>query len=53
MMIKDHSFSFKYVRKSDGCPLEYQRVCKYDKEIVPWSEVAKGLEVRKGEYIVF
>jgi DNA end-binding protein Ku len=52
-MIKDHSFSFKYVREDDGCPLKYQRVCSYDNEVVPWSDVARGVEVRKGEYVIF
>lgn len=52
-MIKDHSPSFNYVRKGDACPLKYQRVCKYNNEIVPWEEVSRGIEVRKDEYIVF
>lgn len=52
-MIKDQGFSFKYVRKEDACPLKYQRVCVYDNEVVPWSEVGKGIEVSKDEYVVF
>jgi DNA end-binding protein Ku len=52
-MIKDQSFSFKYVRKDDACPLKYERVCIYDEEVVPWSKVGQGVEVKKGEYVVF
>ena len=52
-MIRDESFSFKYVRKEDACPLKYQRVCTLDDEIVDWEDVAQGYEVRKGEYVVF
>lgn len=52
-MIKDQGFSFKYVRKEDACPLKYQRVCVYDNEVVPWSEVGKAIEVSKDEYVVF
>lgn len=52
-MIKDQSFSFKFVRKEDACPLKYERVCTFDQEVVPWSEVGRAIEVRKGEFVVF
>jgi DNA end-binding protein Ku len=52
-MIKDQSFSFKFVRKDDACPLKYERVCTLDKEVVPWGDVGRAIEVRKGEYVVF
>ena len=52
-MIRDESFSFRYVRKDDACPLKYQRVCTLDKEVVDWEDVARGYEVRKGEFVVF
>lgn len=52
-MIKDQSFSFKFVRKDDACPLKYERVCTFDQEVVPWAEVGRAVEVRKGEYVVF
>ena len=52
-MIKDQSFSFKFVRKDDACPLKYERVCTFDQEVVPWDEVGRAVEVRKGEYVVF
>jgi DNA end-binding protein Ku len=52
-MIKDQSFSFRFVRKDDACPLRYERVCTLDNEVVPWADVGRAYEVRKGEYIVF
>lgn len=52
-MIKDQSFSFKFVRKEDACPLKYERVCTFDQEVVPWSDVGRAIEVRKGEFVVF
>jgi DNA end-binding protein Ku len=52
-MIKDQSFSFKLVRKEDACPLRYERVCTLDNEVVPWADVGRAYEVRKGEYVVF
>ena len=52
-MIRNESFSFKYVRKEDACPLKYQRVCTLDDEVVDWADVAQGYEVRKGDFVVF
>jgi DNA end-binding protein Ku len=52
-MIKDASFSFKFVRKEDACPLKYERVCTFDREVVPWSDVGRAVEVKKGEFVVF
>jgi DNA end-binding protein Ku len=52
-MIKDKSFSFKFVRKDDACPLKYERVCTLDQEVVSWNDVGRAIEVRKGEYVVF
>jgi DNA end-binding protein Ku len=52
-MIRDESFSFRFVRKDDACPLKYERVCTLDGEVVDWGEVARGYEVRKGEFVVF
>jgi indole-3-glycerol phosphate synthase len=43
-MIRDKSYSFHFLRKKDGCPLRYQRVCTYDNEVVEWSDVARGYE---------
>jgi DNA end-binding protein Ku len=33
--------------------LKYERVCTLDKEIVPWSDVGRAVEVRKDEFVVF
>ena len=52
-MIKDSSFSFKFVRKEDACPLKYERVCTFDREVVPWADVGRAVEVRKDEFVVF
>jgi DNA end-binding protein Ku len=52
-LIKDKSFSFRMLRKDDGCPLKYQRICSYDNKVVPWSDVVRGFEVRKNEFVTF
>ncbi len=52
-MIRDQSYSFHFLRKRDGCPLRYQRVCTYDNEVVEWADVSRGYEVHKGEFVTF
>ena len=52
-MIRERTVSFKYLRRSDGCPLRYDRVCTHDNKVVAWADVAQGYEVRRGEYVVF
>ena len=52
-MIFDKSVSFRFLHKKDGSPLKYQKVCVKEDKIVPWEEVTKGYEVRKGEFVVF
>ena len=52
-MIKESEVGFRFLRKGDGCPLKYERVCSTDEEVVPWSEVVRGFEVSKNEYVTF
>jgi DNA end-binding protein Ku len=52
-MIYDRGISFRFLHKSDGQPLMYQKVCTKDQKVIPWQEVAKGYEVAKNEYVIF
>jgi DNA end-binding protein Ku len=52
-MIYDRGISFRFLHKTDGHPLKYQKVCTKDNKIIPWEEVAKGYEVTKNEYVIF
>jgi DNA end-binding protein Ku len=52
-MVRDKTFSFRFLRKGDSCPLGYQRVCTLDNKIVDWGDVARGYEVRENEFVVF
>jgi len=52
-MIYDRGISFRFLHKSDGQPLKYQKVCTKDQKIIPWPEVAKGYEILKNEYVIF
>jgi DNA end-binding protein Ku len=52
-MIFDKSVSFRFLHKTDGQPLRYEKVCTKEDIVVPWNEVEKGFELRKGEFVVF
>ena len=52
-MIYDRGISFRFLHKTDGHPLKYQKVCTKDQQVIPWDEVAKGYEVTKDEYVIF
>ena len=52
-MIFDKSISFKFLHKTDGQPLKYQRVCIKEDKVVDWENVVRGYEVRKGQFVVF
>ncbi len=43
---------FDMLRKDDHCPIKYVRVCKSTGEEVPWNDIVKGYEYRKGDYII-
>jgi DNA end-binding protein Ku len=52
-MIFDKSVTFKFLHKTDNSPLRYEKVCIKEDKVVPWQDVVKGYEVRKGEFVVF
>ena len=52
-MIYDRGISFRFLHKTDGQPLKYQKICTKDQKVIPWQEVAKGYEVAKNEYVIF
>jgi DNA end-binding protein Ku len=52
-MIFDKSVTFKFLHKTDGSPLKYQKVCIKEDKVIPWEDIAKGYEIRKNEFVVF
>jgi DNA end-binding protein Ku len=52
-MIRDNTISFRYLHKKDNAPLNYQRVCTLEDEVVPWEETVKGYEIDENEFVVF
>jgi len=52
-MIYDQGVTFHFLHKTDNAPLKYEKVCTRDNKTVPWSEVVKGYEISKNQYVVF
>lgn len=52
-MIFDKGISFRFLHKHDGQPLRYDKVCIEENKVVPWEEIIRGYEVRKGQFITF
>jgi len=52
-MTFDKSVQFRFLHKTDGQPLKYERVCIKEDKVVPWEETAKGYEISKDEFIIF
>lgn len=47
------ALSFRLLHKDPLSPIRYERTCEECEEPVPWEDIVKGLEIRKGEYVVF
>lgn len=43
---------FNMLHHKDGGRIQQKRVCSVDGEEVPWEEIAKGYEVRRGRYVM-
>lgn len=43
---------FRQVHVKDGARIEHRRVCSEEDREVPYEEIAKGFEVRNGEYVL-
>jgi DNA end-binding protein Ku len=43
---------FHLLHVKDESPVRYERICEREGKPVPWSDIVKGYEVRKGEYAV-
>lgn len=50
--IEDHGIHFHQVHAPDGARIEHRRICSKEDREVPYKEVAKGYEVRGGEYVL-
>jgi len=43
---------FRQLHARDGSPIDYKRFCVEEDVEVPWKEIVKGYEHRKGEFVV-
>jgi DNA end-binding protein Ku len=50
--IEDHSVHFHQVHAKDGARIKQHRICSKEGKEVPYKQVAKGYEVRGGEYVL-
>ncbi len=49
---ESQSLDLDMLRKGDLCRIRYARVCQETGEEVPYADIVKGYEYRKGEYVV-
>lgn len=50
--VRERSLAFHYLRKTDLCPVKYQRVCKGSREEIPFRDIVHGFEYEKGEFVI-
>jgi DNA end-binding protein Ku len=50
--VAESSLDLDMLRKQDLCPIRYARVCRNTGEEVPWEDIVKGYEYRKGDYVI-
>src|SRR6476469_2312408 len=49
---KSRPLSFKLLQKHSECEISFQRVCKTNHKTVPYEDIVRGYEIKKGEYVV-
>jgi DNA end-binding protein Ku len=52
-MIFDKGVVFRFLHKTDGSPLKYEKVCIKEDKVVPWEDIVKGYEFSKNQFVVF
>ena len=43
---------FHMLHDADKAPIRYERICTADGAVVPWDDIVKGYEYRKGDYVL-
>jgi DNA end-binding protein Ku len=49
---RSEKLTFHLLHRKDGSRIDYKRFCSKEDKEVPWDEIVKGYEHRKGEYVV-
>ncbi|HET7584366.1 MAG TPA: Ku protein [Gemmatimonadaceae bacterium] len=50
--VRSDHLSFRLLHADDLSPVRYERVCQAEGEPIPWSEIVKGYEYAKGQFVV-
>jgi DNA end-binding protein Ku len=50
--VSDKGLDFDLIRKKDLCRIRYARVCRATGEEVPYEDIVKGYQYRKGDYVI-
>lgn len=48
---QEHAIEFDLLHKTDMSPIRYAKICKSDGKEIPYEDIVKGYEYKKGEYI--
>ena len=48
----ENDLKFKFLRKSDLSPIKYMKIARKDGKEVPFTEIVRGYEYKKGDFIV-
>lgn len=49
---EEHALSFDLLHKKDLSPIRYVRICQADGREVPYQDIVKGYQYRKGDYVI-
>ncbi len=49
---EEHGLEFHMLHKDDLSPIRFARICLADNKEIPYSDIVKGFEYEKGEYVV-
>ena len=50
--VEEGGLDLDMLRKQDLCPIGYARVCRNTGEEVPYEDIVKGYQYKKGDYVV-
>ena len=50
--VQSDTLSMNYLRKDDLCPIQYKKVCRWNGEEVPFSDIVRGYQYQKDDYVV-
>lgn len=50
--VQENPLDFDMLRRDDLCPIRYARICRKTGEEVPYDQIVKGYEYKKGDYVV-